>query len=74
MVAKSKSLSIIDSGLNVEGTVHAHGKLVIAGTMEGILVGTNVVTARGAASLPRQKWTTWSSPEILKAILSPAKA
>ena len=49
MAAKSKSLSIIDSGLRVEGTVNAHGKLVIAGTMEGTLVGTNVVTARGSS-------------------------
>jgi cytoskeletal protein CcmA (bactofilin family) len=48
MVARSKSLSIIDCGLKVEGKVNADGKLVIAGNMEGTLVGKNVVTARGS--------------------------
>lgn len=55
MAAKSKSLSIIDSGLRVEGTVNAHGKLVIAGAMEGTLVGTNVVTARGSRVVAQAK-------------------
>ena len=48
MVARSKGLSIIDSGLKVEGTINADGKLVIAGTMEGALFGNNIVTAQGS--------------------------
>jgi cytoskeletal protein CcmA (bactofilin family) len=48
MAAKSKTLSIIDSGLTVKGTVNAEGKLVIAGDVEGTLVGSNVVTSQGS--------------------------
>jgi cytoskeletal protein CcmA (bactofilin family) len=53
MAANAKSLSIIDSGLKVEGTVNSDGKLVIVGTMDGILVGNNVVTARGSHVVAR---------------------
>ena len=53
MAARSKSLSIIDSGLKVEGMVNADGKLVIAGVVEGTLVGNNVVTAQGSHVVAR---------------------
>lgn len=53
MAARSKSLSIIDSGLRVKGTVNAGGKLVIAGDVEGALVGNNVVTAQGSHVVAR---------------------
>jgi len=48
MEGKSKGLSIIDKGLTVEGTVNAGGKLIIAGSLEGTLVGNEVVTVRGS--------------------------
>ena len=53
MAVRSRSLSIIDKGLKVEGTVNAGGKLVIAGAMEGVLVGTNVVTVQGSHVVAR---------------------
>jgi cytoskeletal protein CcmA (bactofilin family) len=48
MEGKSKELSIIDKGLTVEGTVNAGGKLIIAGSLKGTLVGNEVVTVRGS--------------------------
>jgi cytoskeletal protein CcmA (bactofilin family) len=53
MAVRSKSLSIIDDGLKVKGTVNAEGKLVIAGDVEGTLVGKNVVTAQGSHIVAR---------------------
>jgi len=53
VAARSKSLSIIDSGLKVKGTVKADGKLVIAGDVEGTLVGNDVVTAQGSHVVAR---------------------
>ncbi|MBW2602260.1 MAG: polymer-forming cytoskeletal protein, partial [Deltaproteobacteria bacterium] len=35
MKDKGASLSIIDKGLNVEGTLNADGKLIIMGTLKG---------------------------------------
>ncbi|MBW2108821.1 MAG: polymer-forming cytoskeletal protein [Deltaproteobacteria bacterium] len=46
--AKSKGLSVIDTGITVEGTIRAHGRLVIAGAVEGTLLGDDVVTAKGS--------------------------
>lgn len=48
MKDKTKALSIVDKGFSVEGTVYAHGKLVIVGTLKGTLVGTAVVAAEGS--------------------------
>lgn len=53
MAVRSKSLSIIDDGLKIKGTVNAEGKLVIAGDVEGTLVGKNVVTAQGSHIVAR---------------------
>lgn len=46
--AKPKGVSLIDTGISVEGTIRAHGRLVIAGTVEGTLLGNDVVTAKGS--------------------------
>ncbi len=48
MADKSKDLSIIDKDLRVEGTIHARGKLLIGGQVEGALVGDKVVTVQGS--------------------------
>lgn len=53
MAARSKRLSIIDSGLKVKGTVNGDGKLVIAGNIEGTLFGNHVVTAEGSHVVAR---------------------
>ncbi len=48
MKDKGASLSIIDKGLNVEGTLNADGKLIIIGTLKGTLIGNAIVTAKGS--------------------------
>jgi len=55
MAGRSKGLSIIDKGLKVEGTVNAEGKLIIAGSMEGTLLGNEVVTVEGSRVVARVK-------------------
>ncbi|NVM56867.1 MAG: polymer-forming cytoskeletal protein [Desulfobacterales bacterium] len=51
MADKSKGLSIIDKDLKVEGTIHAKGRLIIAGELEGTLVGDTVITVEGSRVL-----------------------
>lgn len=48
MKDNGKGLSIVDKGLSVEGSLYADGKLVIAGTLKGNLVGNAVVAAKGS--------------------------
>ena len=45
---KTKGISIIDTGLKVAGTVNDKGKLIIAGALEGTLIGNTVVTVQGS--------------------------
>ena len=52
---RSKSPSIIAKDLKVEGTVHAKGRLIIAGELEGTLIGDAVVTGEGSRVLARAK-------------------
>jgi cytoskeletal protein CcmA (bactofilin family) len=47
-MSKSERISIIDKGLKVEGTVRARGRLIVAGEVEGTLVGETVVTVSGS--------------------------
>jgi len=47
MPKDSKSVSIIDKGLKIEGTVSCDGQLIIKGTLEGVLLGDDVIVARG---------------------------
>jgi len=55
MADKSGGLSIIDKGLKVEGTLNAEGKLVIAGVLEGTLIGNAVVTVQGSRVVAHAK-------------------
>ncbi|NVM20436.1 MAG: polymer-forming cytoskeletal protein [Desulfobacterales bacterium] len=48
MADKSKCLSIIDKGFKVEGTIHAKGKLIVNGELEGTLIGDTVVMVDGS--------------------------
>ncbi len=48
MLEKTTGLSIIDKGLKVEGILSAEGKLIIGGTVEGTLIGDEVVIAPGS--------------------------
>ena len=48
MAGKEKSLSIIDKDCFVEGTLNVKGKLIIAGSLKGTLVGNTVVTVEGS--------------------------
>jgi cytoskeletal protein CcmA (bactofilin family) len=48
MKDKPEGLSIVDKGLSVEGSLYADGKLVIAGSLKGSLVGNAVVAAGGS--------------------------
>lgn len=52
---RSKGLSIIAKDLKVEGTVHAKGRLIIAGELEGTLIGDEVVTVEGSRVHARAK-------------------
>ncbi len=51
MADRSKDLSIIDKDLKIEGTIHAKGKLVIGGEVEGTLVGEKIITVEGSRVL-----------------------
>ncbi len=55
MADKSGGLSIIDKGLKVEGTLNAEGKLIIAGVLEGTLIGNAVVTVEGSRVVAHAK-------------------
>ena len=46
MPKNSKSVSIIDEGLKIEGTISCDGKLIIKGTLEGTLLGDEVIIAK----------------------------
>lgn len=45
----SKDFSIIDKELTVDGTVSTRGRLVVKGTVKGVLVGETVVIAEEGA-------------------------
>ncbi len=49
MSDKTKNFSIIDKGLTVDGTVSCKGKLVIKGTVKGVLEGETVIIAKEGA-------------------------
>ena len=42
---KSENISIIDSGLTIDGSISCKGKLIIKGTVKGTLEGETVVVA-----------------------------
>jgi cytoskeletal protein CcmA (bactofilin family) len=42
---KSENISIIDSGLTIDGSISCKGKLIIKGTVKGSLEGETVVVA-----------------------------
>jgi len=46
MSKNSKSVSIIDKGLKIEGTISCGGKLIIKGSLEGTLLGDEVIIAK----------------------------
>ncbi|CAN2046534.1 Protein containing DUF583 [Candidatus Magnetomoraceae bacterium gMMP-1] len=46
MSNKTDSLSIIDSGLIIEGNVHSVGKLIIKGTLKGNLEGETIIISK----------------------------
>ena len=46
MPKNSKSVSIIDEELKIEGTISCDGKLIIKGTLEGTLLGDEVIIAK----------------------------
>ncbi len=46
MADKSKSISIIDRGLKVDGTVYSKGRLIIKGAVRGTLEGETVIIAQ----------------------------
>lgn len=49
MKGDQKKFSIIDEGFTVEGTVVGKGRLVIKGTVKGVLSGNSVVIAEEGA-------------------------
>ena len=48
MVRQQQSLSIIDKGCQVEGTLNIKGKLIVAGSLKGTFVADTAVTAEGS--------------------------
>ena len=48
MADKQEGLSIIDKDCLVEGTLNVKGKLIVAGSLKGTLIGNTVVTAKGS--------------------------
>jgi len=48
MADKEEGLSIIDKDCLVEGTLNVKGKLIVAGSLKGTLIGNTVVTAKGS--------------------------
>lgn len=49
MKRKNKSFSILDKQFSLEGTVSAKGQLIIKGTVQGTLIGENVIIAEEGA-------------------------
>ena len=50
MSNKEKNFSIVDKGLTVDGTISCKGKLVIKGTVKGVLEGETVIIAKEGAA------------------------
>jgi cytoskeletal protein CcmA (bactofilin family) len=48
---KSENISIIDSGLTIDGSISCKGKLIIKGTVKGTLEGETVVVAEEGSLL-----------------------
>jgi cytoskeletal protein CcmA (bactofilin family) len=48
MADKKEGISIIDKDCLVEGTLNVKGKLIVAGSLKGTLIGNTVVTAKGS--------------------------
>jgi cytoskeletal protein CcmA (bactofilin family) len=48
MAREKEGLSIIDKDCSVEGIVNVSGKLIIAGSVKGTLLGNTVITASGS--------------------------
>ena len=49
MADKEEGISIIDKDCLVEGTLNVKGKLIVAGSLKGTLIGNTVVTAKGSS-------------------------
>lgn len=49
MTETGKNISIIDSGLTVDGTISCRGELIVKGTLKGQLDGETVVIAEEGA-------------------------
>lgn len=52
---KAKSFSIIDKGLTIDGTVTCKGRLIIKGTVQGVLEGETVVIAEEGNVMAKTK-------------------
>jgi cytoskeletal protein CcmA (bactofilin family) len=48
MADEQEGISIIDKDCSVEGTLDVKGKLIIAGSLKGNLIGNTVVTVKGS--------------------------
>jgi cytoskeletal protein CcmA (bactofilin family) len=48
MKLKREQLSIIDKDLNIEGTLQFKGKVLVAGTLRGDLLGERALTVKGS--------------------------
>jgi cytoskeletal protein CcmA (bactofilin family) len=48
MADRQEGISIIDKDCLVEGTLNVKGKLIVAGSLKGTLIGNTVVTAKGS--------------------------
>ena len=48
-------VSVIDKDFKVKGTIHVKGRLIIAGELEGTLIGDAVETMSGSRVLARAK-------------------
>ncbi len=51
MKRKNENISIIDSGLTIDGSISCKGKLIIKGTVKGTLEGETVVVAEEGSLL-----------------------
>ncbi len=47
MPQKKESVSIIDKDCQVDGTLNVKGKLIVAGSLKGTLIGNTIVTVKG---------------------------
>ena len=48
MAKKKEGLSIIDKDCSVEGTLNIKGRLIVAGSLKGTLIGNHVITTEGS--------------------------